>query len=61
MLVIYLSRHSAYQNFVTKNLRKYSPNPNEFSYSILDRTKHSGNLNLFYLVELISDKHTLVS
>ena len=51
-------RHTAYQNFVVTNLRKYYPNPDALAPSTWDIMERFWNLDLSYTDELMKDKYS---
>ena len=50
--------HTAYQNFVVTNLRKYYPNPDALARSTWDIIERFWNLDLSYTDELMKDKYS---
>lgn len=58
MLPVNSGGHTAYQNFVTENLRKYYPNPNALARSTWDIIERFWNLDLSYTDELLADKYS---
>ena len=60
MLPVNSGGHTAYQNFVTENLRKYYPNPNALARSTWDIIERFWNLDLSYTDELLRDMDVLV-
>ena len=50
--------HTAYQNFVVTNLRKYYPNPDALAHSTWDIIERFWNLDLSYTDELMKDKYS---
>ena len=50
--------HTAYQNFVVTNLRKYYPNPDALAPSTWDIIERFWNLDLSYTDELMKDKYS---
>lgn len=58
MLPVNFGGHSAYQDFVTENLRKYYPNPNALARSTWDIIERFWNLDLSYTDELLADKYS---
>ena len=50
--------HTAYQNFVVTNLRKYYPNPDTLARSTWDITERFWNLDLSYTDELLKDTYS---
>lgn len=59
MLHVNPGRHTAYQNFVITNLRKYYPNPNAFSTAIWDIIEHFWNLDFSYFDEFLRSKYSV--
>ncbi|MDY4971838.1 MAG: hypothetical protein SO101_16575 [Lachnospiraceae bacterium] len=51
--------HSAYQNFVVENLRKYYPDPNVFSKATWDIIERFWNLDLSFTDELLRDRYSV--
>ena len=51
--------HSAYQDFVTENLRKYYPNPESISRSTWDIIERFWALDLSYTDELLRSKYSV--
>lgn len=58
MLPVNSGGHTAYQNFVTENLRKYYPDPNALARSTWDIIERFWNLDLSYTDELLADKYS---
>ena len=58
MLPVNSGGHTAYQNFVAENLRKYYPNPNALARSTWDIIERFWNLDLSYTDELLADKYS---
>ena len=58
LLPVISDGHTAYQNFVTENLRKYYPNPNALARSNRDIIERFWNLDLSYTDELLADKYS---
>lgn len=58
MLPVNCGNHSDYQNFVTKNLRKYYPNPDAIARSTWDIIERFWALDLSYTDELMHDKYS---
>ena len=54
MLPVNSGSHSAYQNFVTINLRKYYPDPDSLPRSTWGIIEHFWHLDLFYTDELLN-------
>ena len=50
--------HTAYQNFVVTNLRKYYPNPDALARSTWDIIERFWNLDLSYTDELMAHKYS---
>ena len=59
MLPVNSGGHSAYQDFVTENLRKYYPNPNALPRATWDIIERFWNLDLSYTDELLRDKYSI--
>ena len=59
MLPVNSGGHSAYQDFVTENLRKYYPNPNALPRATWDIIERFWNLDLSYTAELLRDKYSI--
>ena len=51
--------HTAYQNFVTENLRKYYPNPNIIPRAAWDIIERFWHLDLSYTNELLRSKYSV--
>ena len=60
MLHVNSGGHSAYQHFVTENLRKYYPNPNSIPCSTWDIIEHLWNLDFSYTDELLRCKYSVL-
>ena len=60
MLPVNSGGHSAYQHFVTENLRKYYPNPNSIPCSTWDIIEHLWNLDFSYTDELLRCKYSVL-
>lgn len=58
MLPVITGGHSAYQNFVIENLRKYYPNPDALARSTWDIIERFWNLDLSYTDILLQDKYS---
>ena len=58
MLPVNTGGHSAYQNFVIENLRKYYPNPNDISRSTWHIIEHFWNLDLSFTNEFMQHKYS---
>ena len=50
--------HTAYQNFVAENLRKYYPNPDALARSTWDIIERFWNLDLSYTNVFLADKYS---
>ena len=59
MLPVNVGGHTAYQNFVIENLRKYYPNPNAIPRSTWNIIERFWNLDLSYTDELLRDKYSV--
>ncbi len=59
MLPVNSGGHSAYQNFVVANLRKYYPNPDKIARSTWDIIDRFWNLDLSYTDNLMHDKYSI--
>lgn len=59
MLPVNSGGHSAYQNFVVENLRKYYPNPDSIARSTWDIIDRFWNLDLSYTDELLRSKYSV--
>lgn len=59
MLPVNSGGHSAYQDFVTENLRKYYPNPDSISRSTWDIIERFWTLDLSYTDELLRNKYSV--
>jgi len=59
MLPVNSGGHSAYQNFVVLNLRKYYPNPDALARSTLDIIERFWNLNLSYTDEFLRNTYSM--
>ena len=59
MLPVNLGGHTAYQNLVTENLRKYYPNPNIIPRAIWDIVERFWHLDLSYTDELLRSKYSV--
>ncbi len=58
MLPVFFGGHSAYQNFVLDNLRKYYPNPDSIPRSTWEIIDHFWNLDLSFTDEFLKDKYS---
>ena len=58
MLPVNCGSHSDYQNFVTKNLRKYYPDPNALARSTWDIIERFWNLDLSETDVILADKYS---
>ncbi|MDD6206897.1 MAG: hypothetical protein PUB10_00040 [Clostridiales bacterium] len=58
MLPVNCGSHSDYQNFLTKNLRKYYPDPNALARSTWDIIERFWNLDLSFTDEFMADKYS---
>ena len=58
MLPVNCGSHSDYQNFVTKNLRKYYPDPNALARSTWDIIERFWNLDLSFTDEFMANKYS---
>ena len=59
MLPVNSGGHSAYQNFVIENLRKYYPVPSSFPASTWDIIERFWTLGLTYTDELLRSKYSV--
>ena len=59
MLPVNSGGHTAYQNFVTENLRKYYPNPNAIPRSTWDIIERFWHLDLSFTDELLRSKYSV--
>lgn len=59
MLPVNTGGHSAYQDFVALNLRKFYPNPNSLPTSTWDIIEHFWNLDLSYMDEFLRPKYSV--
>lgn len=59
MLPVNAGGHTAYQNFVVENLRKYYPNPDALSRSTWDIIDRFWNLDLSYTDELMRSRYSV--
>ena len=59
MLPVNTGGHSAYQNFVTENLRKYYPNPDLIPRATWDIIERFWHLDLSYTDELLRSKYSV--
>ena len=59
MLPVNSGGHSAYQNFVIENLRKYYPDPSSFPSSTRDIMERFWTLDLTYTDELLRSKYSV--
>jgi hypothetical protein len=59
MLPVNSGGHSAYQNFVVANLRKYYPNPDALARSTWDIIDRFWNLDLSYTDDFMHDKYSV--
>ena len=59
MLPVISGGHSAYQDFVLENLRKYYPNPDSLSTSVWDIIDRFWNLDLSYTDELLRSRYSI--
>ena len=59
MLPVNSGGHSAYQDFVAENLRKYYPHPNVIPRSTWDIIERFLNLDLSYTDELLQNKYSI--
>ena len=59
MLPVNSGGHSAYQNFVIENLRKYYPDPSSFPTSTRDIIERFWTLDLTYTDELLRSKYSV--
>ena len=60
MLPVNSGGHTAYQNFVTENLRKYYPDPEAISLSTWDIIERFWALDLSYTDELLRNKYSVL-
>ena len=60
MLPVNAGGHTAYQNFVTENLRKYYPDPEAISLSTWDIIERFWALDLSYTDELLRNKYSVL-
>ena len=58
LLPVFFGGHSAYQNFVLDNLRKYYPNPDSIPRSTWEIIDHFWNLDLSFTDEFLKDKYS---
>lgn len=58
MLPVILGGHSAYQDFVLENLRKYYPDPDSISRSTWTIIDRFWNLDLSFTDEFLKDKYS---
>ena len=58
MLPVFSGGHSAYQNFVLDNLRKYYPDPDSIPRSTWEIIDHFWNLDLSFTDEFLKDKYS---
>ena len=59
MLPVNTGGHSAYQNFVTENLRKYYPNPDLIPRATWDIIERFWHLDLSYTDDLLRQKYSV--
>lgn len=59
MLPVNTGGHSAYQDFVAHNLRKYYPNPDKIARSTWDIIERFWNLDLSYTDEILRNKYSI--
>lgn len=59
MLLVNSCGHSAYQNFVVTNLRKYYPNPDSISRSTWDISDRFWNFDLSFTDDFMKPKYSV--
>lgn len=59
MLPVNSGGHSAYQDFVLVNLRKYYPNPDSIARSTWDIIDRFWNLDLSFTDKFLRDKYSV--
>jgi len=59
MLPVFSGGHSAYQDFVVQNLRKYYPNPDAIARSTWDIIDRFWNLDLSFTDEFMKSKYSI--